>query len=162
MRDGCIRATVKRPKIPTFEDGKDNMDSYLNRFERIAEVSHWPREEWATNLSALLTGRALDIYSRLNGQEAEDYDQLKMVLLNRYGLTAEGYRKKLRTARPETNETASQFITRLTGYLTRWVEQTKTEHSFKALCDLLIQEQFFECCLIEPSRFNSTGGTNES
>ena len=140
------RITAKRPKIPTFEDGKDNMDSYLNRFERIAEVNKWPREEWATNLSALLTGKALDTYSRLNRQESTDYDQLKGALLKRYGLTGEGYRKKLRESLPEPNETAGQFITRLTSYVTRWVDLTNTERSFEALRDLVIQEQFFERC----------------
>ena len=109
-------------------------------------MSQWPREEWAANLSALLTGRALDAYSRLDRQESSDYDRLKTALLTRYGLTGEGYRKRLRDARPEANETAGQFITRLTSYATRWIDLTNTEHSFEALRDLVVQEQFLECC----------------
>ena len=140
------RATAKRPKIPTFDDGKDNIDNYLNRFERLAEVNQWPRVEWAANLSALLTGRALDAYSRLSRHESEDYDLLKTALLTRYGLTGEGYRKKLRGTGPEPNETAGQFINRLTGYITRWINLTDTRHSFEALRDLMIREHFWECC----------------
>ena len=67
-RNANVRATAKRPKLPAFEDGKDDMDSYLNRFERIADVNQWPHEEWAANLSALLSGRALDAYSRLKSK----------------------------------------------------------------------------------------------
>ena len=145
-RNSEVRATVQRPKLPTFEDGKDNMDNYINRFERIAEINRWPREEWAANLSALLTGRALDTYSRLSRQESDDYDQLKTALLSRYGLTGEGYRKKLREARPEPQETAAQFINRLTSYAHHWVDLTKTERNFKSLRDLMIQEQFLKCC----------------
>ena len=77
-RTSDTRTAVRRPKLPTFEDDKDDMDNYLNRFERIAEVNQWPREEWAANLSALLTGRALDAYSRLDRQESSEYNRLKM------------------------------------------------------------------------------------
>ena len=54
-------STPKFPKIPPFEDGKDDMDSYLRRFERYAGVQKWPKPTWATHLSALLKGRALDV-----------------------------------------------------------------------------------------------------
>lgn len=54
---------VKFQNLPPFSDGKDNMDSYLKRFERFAINANWPKEEWATNLSTLLQGKALDVYS---------------------------------------------------------------------------------------------------
>ena len=41
---------VKIPKLHPFNEGKDNMDSYLKRFERFATNAKWPKEEWATNL----------------------------------------------------------------------------------------------------------------
>ena len=62
----------------------------------MARSKGWERNEWAINLSALLTGRALEVYSRLNEQESCDYDKLRDALLRRYGLTGEGYRHKLR------------------------------------------------------------------
>ena len=62
-RNTDVRLVAKRPRMPTFEDSKDDMDSYLSRFERIAEINQWPREDWAANLSALLTGQALDTYT---------------------------------------------------------------------------------------------------
>ena len=51
----------KMPKLPSFDDTNDDMDSYLRRFERYAEVMKWKKDMWATNLSALLKGRALDV-----------------------------------------------------------------------------------------------------
>lgn len=45
---------AKLPKLPAFCDGKDNMDSYLKRFERFAANANWPADKWATHLSALL------------------------------------------------------------------------------------------------------------
>ena len=67
---------AKLPKLPSFCDGKDNMDAYLKRFERFAKNAKWPAEEWATNLSTLLQGKALEVYSRLSTEDANDYDKL--------------------------------------------------------------------------------------
>ena len=44
--------TAKTPKIPAFDEGKDEMDSYLLRFERYAIAQKWKKEDWATNLSS--------------------------------------------------------------------------------------------------------------
>ena len=51
--------TAKTPKIPAFDEGKDEMNSYLLRFERYATAQKWKKEDLATNLSALLKGKAL-------------------------------------------------------------------------------------------------------
>ena len=56
---------AKAPKLPFFVDGKDDLDAYLQRFERFAATAKWEKAGWATNLSALLSGRALEVYSRL-------------------------------------------------------------------------------------------------
>ena len=52
----------KSPKLPSFVDGRDDHHNYLQRFERFARVNNWSEEDWAVSLSALLTGRALDVY----------------------------------------------------------------------------------------------------
>ena len=46
---------AKAPKLPSFVDGKDDLDAYLQRFERFA-------------------GRALEVYLRLSEEAAQDYD----------------------------------------------------------------------------------------
>ena len=43
----------KVPKLPYFNEGKDNVDVYLLRFERYAGQQKWPKSEWAVYLSAL-------------------------------------------------------------------------------------------------------------
>ena len=43
----------------------NDLDSCLQRFERFTGENSWPEEEWAVSLSALLSGHALNIYSRL-------------------------------------------------------------------------------------------------
>jgi hypothetical protein len=53
---------ARAPKLQNFVDGKDQVDSFLHRFERFAENGKWDKKVWASRLSALLTGRALDVY----------------------------------------------------------------------------------------------------
>ena len=56
---------AKAPKLPSFVDGKDDLDVYLQRFERFAEIARWKKDGWASKLSVLLSGRGLEVYSRL-------------------------------------------------------------------------------------------------
>ena len=93
---------AKSPKLPSFIDEKDELDSYLLRFERYAENASWEKDTWAIKLSALLTGRAMDVYTRMSDADASDYDKLKKALLTRYNYTEDGYRKRFREATPET------------------------------------------------------------
>ena len=38
---------AKSPKLPSFIDKKDELDSYLIRFERYAENASWEKNTWA-------------------------------------------------------------------------------------------------------------------
>ena len=42
------------PKLPSFDDKIYDLDAYLYRFEGYATMQGWPKERWASNLSALL------------------------------------------------------------------------------------------------------------
>ncbi len=44
------------------------------RFERYAGQVGWKREQWSLYLSALLKSKALEVYSRLPTDEAQNYD----------------------------------------------------------------------------------------
>ena len=68
---------AKSPKQPSFIDKKVELDSYLLRFKCYAENASWEKDTWAIKLSALLTGRAMDVYTRMSDADASDYDKLK-------------------------------------------------------------------------------------
>lgn len=104
---------VKGPKLPCFDQDKDNMDSYLARFEHYAEAHKWSRDQWSLHLSALLKGKALDVHSRLPTADSSDYDKLKAALLKRFELTEDGFRKWFKAAKPEKGESFVQFMRRL-------------------------------------------------
>ena len=37
---------AKIPRLPTYHDGKDSLDSYLEQYERFVLTSNWPTESW--------------------------------------------------------------------------------------------------------------------
>ena len=139
-------AHARDPKLPYFEESKDKMDSYLSRFEKYATGNKWDKNVWAAYLSALLKGRALDVYDRLSTEDAADYDKLKDALLKNFDMTERGFRKKFRYSRPERSETFIQFSSRLCSYLNKWLTMAKVEKSFEAVCDFMARDQFLEAC----------------
>ena len=85
-----VVAKAKLPKLPPFQDGKDDLNSYLQRFERFARTSGWVKDQWAPALSTLLSGKALEVYSQMSVAAATDYRQLREAILKRYDLTEDG------------------------------------------------------------------------
>ena len=137
---------AKSPNIPAFNEGKDEMDSYLLRFERYATVQKWEPDTWATGLSVLLHGKALDVYALMSKVDALNYDKLKVALLKRYELTEEGFRRKYKKCRPEKGETFQQFTTRMKSYFTRWIDMASIEKSYEGLQNLILREQLTFIC----------------
>ena len=58
-----ISSKSLRPKLPKFEEHKDDMDAYIQRFERFARSQRWIEDTWAVSLSSLLTGKGLEVYT---------------------------------------------------------------------------------------------------
>jgi len=91
MGIGSQGPRIKGPKMAPLDE-RDDMGSYIHRFERYAVLQGWRKRDWAVYLAALLKGKALDVYARLPPEHAQDYDELKQALLKRYALTEEGYK----------------------------------------------------------------------
>ena len=90
---------------------------------------------WASYLSAILKGRALEVFLRLFKDDQSDYSQIKEALLTNFDLTERSFRKKFRDCRPKKTETFRQFSGRLASYLDRWLGLTKVEKTYEAVCD---------------------------
>ena len=128
------RNSGRSPKLPVFCDGEDDMDAYLQRFERYAENEGWEAGCYGTYLGTLLSGKALEVYSRLPASEARDYYMLKESLLIHYQLTQEDYRKKFHSGTQTSMETAdSQYFARLEHFFDNWIRLSKIEESFEGL-----------------------------
>ena len=70
-------AHARDPKLPYFDESKEKMDNYLFRFEKYATANKWDKSVRDAYLSALLKGRALEVYDRLLTEDAADYEKSK-------------------------------------------------------------------------------------
>ena len=155
-----------RPKLPKFEEQKDDMDAYIERFERFARSQGWREDTWAVSLSSLLTGKGLEVYTSMPPEQADDNPALTKAALKRYQLTEEGFRLKFRDSKPEQGETVFQFMARLVSipdlciltyfvrYFSRWAEIAEADGMFESLVDLIIREQFIQTCSPELAFFS--------
>ena len=142
-----------RAKLPKFEEGVDDIDSFLERFERFATAQRWPRDQWVISLSTLLTGKGLLVYSGMPADAANDYDALKTAILRRYQLTEEGFRVRFRDATPSAEKSVSQFTARMSRYCDRWFDLSGLEREVDVVFDLFKREQFLHVCSPELSVF---------
>ena len=143
------RGDVVHLSLPAFDEDRDDIVTWLTKFERVATLYKWKRETWATRVSTRLTGRAAEVYNHLRDDEAENYDTLKDALLARYQLNADTYRRRFRECRKKDNETYRQFGSRLEENLEKWLELSKVGE----LKQLFLLEQFFRTLSPEMTAF---------
>ena len=72
-------------KVLTKQTGEDDIEAYMDLFERIAGRTQWPRDQWAGILAPFLTGEAQKAYRDLPLTDVNDYDRLKQAILAHYG-----------------------------------------------------------------------------
>ena len=102
------------PKLPMFSESKDELDSYLQQFECYAANKKWSQHSCAVNLASFLTGKALNVYSRLPIALANDDDIL--ALLQHYQLTVD-YSRKFHHTKQNPDKNATQYVSRLEHFL---------------------------------------------
>ena len=121
--------SIKQPPLQPFREDTINLKSYLDMFERYAHDAKWEFEACASKLGRLLSGNALDVYSKLPLVSANEYDTLKQALLERYQLTETEFKAKSYSSRLQEHETSAQCMERLRDALHSWVELSKIDRS---------------------------------
>ncbi|GFN91304.1 hypothetical protein PoB_001781000 [Plakobranchus ocellatus] len=100
---------MRQPRMPLLMESRDQLDSYLIRFEMQAKVNKWPEEQWFMCLSNLLTGEALEALHALSPDQCT-YGHLKASLLKRFKFTEEGFRERFRSSVPRSGQDFETFI----------------------------------------------------
>lgn len=72
--------------MPKMTNG-DDIEAYLQAFERTAKREKWPPEQWAGLLAPFLIGPAQRAYLDLDSDAAADYGKLTTEILKRYDLS---------------------------------------------------------------------------
>src|SRR6218665_1015820 len=89
----------------------------------------------------------------MKAEDAQDYEKLKVELLERFRLTEGGYRKKFKGAVREKDETTRQFGERLARYSNKWLQMSGFEENYAGLRALIVRDQFFIKCYDETRCF---------
>jgi hypothetical protein len=139
-------------RMPFFDD-KEDLESFLGQFERLAVLQNFKRDTWAIRLGTLLSGKARDVYVRLSEEQASDYEVVKLALMTRFQLTSEAYRKKFRSGKCDSGESFMQFVSRLKLFLKRWMSLSKKPETFEGLRDLVLMEQLLDGLPVELATF---------
>ncbi|XP_042327597.1 zinc finger protein with KRAB and SCAN domains 1-like [Sceloporus undulatus] len=126
--------------LPPLTQGT-NTETYLATFERMADTSQWPREEWVTRLMPVLSGQAQQACFSLDTKDKGDYGKVKVAILrlDNY-VAAETHRQGFRHFSYQDAEGPRGTCRQLQELCHRWLRpesQTKEQ-----ILDMLILEQF--------------------
>jgi hypothetical protein len=135
------------PKLPMFREKQDDIDSYLFRFEAHATSLKWEKSQWVTYLSTLLEGNSLSLYHSLSATAGTDpltCEVLKENLLKKFQCTADGFRKRFREARPDSNEPMQTYLIKLVRLFERWLALSEHDRTLEGIMELIVGEQFLE------------------
>ena len=109
--------TYQLPKLPHYEgvDEDGHIDNWLSSVEEAADASGWSDRELCHVVEALVSMRILEHLNIHPRQEREFYEQIRQILLKRYGSrrTAQSVRDQFPHSKQETNETSEDFLDRL-------------------------------------------------
>ncbi|XP_044886526.1 uncharacterized protein LOC123377543 [Mauremys mutica] len=98
-----------------------------------------------TTLVAKLTGRALDIFSKMPIDDASNYGKFKELLLKQFQITPETYRVKFRSLKRGSELSNVAYVNEMRDLLDKSV-RGKDIISLEEMCDLVTQEQFLNMC----------------
>lgn len=142
QKDPPIQRVLRLPKQPKILplSPEDDIEHYLMTFERIATVCGWPKDEWAVQLVPLLTGRARSAYVLMDFDDSANYEKVKEVILAKYEITRDTYRKRFRALDINPGETPRELYVRLKDLFNKWVKPDTS--TVKDISELLILEQF--------------------
>ncbi|GBM99448.1 hypothetical protein AVEN_133470-1 [Araneus ventricosus] len=109
-------------------------------FERLAKQAEILENTWVTHLLGLLPYEVAQLIAREPDEIANDYGEVKKILLKRYKLTPEKFRQKFFMHNKNLGSTWKNFAYELRSFFNEWVNGVKAD-SFEKLSDLIITDQ---------------------
>jgi hypothetical protein len=131
-------ANIHVPKMGEADDA----EAFLENFQAVAEVSGWPRQEWAHRLLPLLTGEAQLANHSLPAGAQQDYGTIARAIQDRLGLYPEEHRRRFRTLAFTEGDRPFAFAQQLRGQARRWL--VPDQNSAEDVVEQVAQERFVE------------------
>ncbi|XP_059164118.1 uncharacterized protein LOC131947050 [Physella acuta] len=139
-------------KIPKFEEGRDNLDSFIRRFETVARSTNVPESQWGTQLLVLIGGRGLDACQSLTEHQMKEFKILKQTLLEYYHLTEDAYRQKFRNLKPSNSDDFKIFINEISVTFNKWFEASGLERTADNLQEFFLVDKVL--CSVDRDLFS--------
>ncbi|GFX07944.1 uncharacterized protein TNCV_4162131 [Trichonephila clavipes] len=125
--------------LPKF-DMKEDISLYLILFERQVCMMNVPKEFWVSHLLGLLPQEITQLISREPEQEARDYDHVRALLLKRFKLTPENFRRLFVTHEKSWDKTWRDFYEEVQIFFNGCIDGLDVK-TFDKLRDLMIADQ---------------------
>ncbi|XP_061098630.1 uncharacterized protein LOC133128839 [Conger conger] len=119
-RDGS-RRTPREALIKMTAD--DDVEAYLQVFERAAQREEWPQAAWAAILAPFLTGEAQQAYRDMDMADATDYLKLRRAILAQYGFSLPARAQRYHEWAYDASQPARSQIAALTRLTKSWLAE---------------------------------------
>ncbi|KYO23616.1 hypothetical protein Y1Q_0002256 [Alligator mississippiensis] len=129
-------ASFKMPKMTKDDDP----EAYIEAFERHALMTRLDKRYWASQLGALVVGKAQAAYQALSRDDAQDYEHMKEAILYRLEINPEHYRRQFWAKKGPEDKRPRVLLQLLRDLLDKWVSPAGQDR--EALADQIVLEQF--------------------
>ncbi|KYO46316.1 hypothetical protein Y1Q_0021835 [Alligator mississippiensis] len=126
-------ASFKMPKMTKDDDP----EAYIEAFERHTLMTRLDKRYWASQLGALVVGKAQAAYWALSRDDAQDYEHVKEAILYRLEINPEHYRRQFRDKKGPEEKQPRVLLQLL---LDKWVSPAGQDR--EALADQIVLKQF--------------------
>jgi len=119
-----------------------DLPAYFRGVEEQFKKLNVPRKYQARLIYKYLSARARTLCSRLEPDVRDDYDRMKMAVLNAYGLTAKCFLERFNTMRKPFNDTFILFTSKLRGLFLQYFNARKRKVTcFDDVVSLLVYDR---------------------
>ncbi|GBM31155.1 hypothetical protein AVEN_109996-1 [Araneus ventricosus] len=141
-----VNSAQTKPKLEIhylmqkFNSDENDISLYLIMFESLAKQAEILENTWVTYLLGLLPYDVAQLIAKEPDEIANDYCEVKKILLKRYKLTPEKIRQRFFMHNKNLGSTWKNFAYELRSFFNEWVNGVKAD-SFEILRDLIIADK---------------------
>ncbi|GBM22288.1 hypothetical protein AVEN_72691-1 [Araneus ventricosus] len=126
--------------VPSFDSRNGDITLFLSLFERQAKRAQIDTKDWVSGLLMLLPSDIVQLIARESEENFDNYNYIKSVLLKRFKLSPEEFRKKFLHHQKNSEKSWREFTFEISNYFQEWIEGLKID-SFEKLKNLIITDQ---------------------
>ncbi|GBM25702.1 hypothetical protein AVEN_241976-1 [Araneus ventricosus] len=126
--------------VPSFDSKNGDITLFLSLFERQAKRAQIDTKDWVSGLLMLLPSDIVQLIARESDENFDNYNYIKSVLLKRFKLSPEEFRKKFLHHQKNSEKSWREYTFEISNYFQEWIEGLKID-SFEKLKNLIITDQ---------------------